>query len=169
MRCLTTGSRDFGEAYENLLRDVAKPTEQQIKSARRIDNLNVVALQAALDQFVKYAQSKGETDVVFVHGDCPRGADRIVANYCAYAADPNSGARQYAPMRISAEAHPADWVQHGKSAGPVRNSEMVDLGGYAYCIAGWDGKSKGTLHCLGLAVQSGIMVRIVPMICTPPI
>lgn len=37
---------------------------------------------------------------------------------------------------------PADWMKHGKAAGPIRNREMAD---YADAlIAVWDGKSRGT-------------------------
>lgn len=41
---------------------------------------------------------------------------------------------------------PADWNQHGKRAGPIRNKQMGD---YADAlIAVWDGESRGTKHMI---------------------
>lgn len=41
---------------------------------------------------------------------------------------------------------PADWKTHGKSAGPIRNSEMV---AYADCaVIVWDGISRGSKDTL---------------------
>lgn len=56
--------------------------------------------------------------------------------------------------------YPADWATHGKSAGFIRNQQMInenpDL-----VIAFWDGKSKGTKHTLGLAKQKKIRTLLV--------
>ena len=42
-----------------------------------------------------------------------------------------------------------DWSKYGKSAGVIRNKEIVEKADY--CVAFWDGKSKGTgsgiKHC----------------------
>ena len=41
---------------------------------------------------------------------------------------------------------PADWIKHGRSAGPIRNKQMAD---YAdQLLAVWDGKSKGTKNMI---------------------
>ena len=38
-----------------------------------------------------------------------------------------------------------DWDRHGKAAGPIRNKEMAEFAAPdGYCIAFWDGESKGT-------------------------
>lgn len=49
---------------------------------------------------------------VLIHGDAS-GADRL------------SG--EWAESRgIQVEARPADWKKHGRAAGPIRNSQMLD-------------------------------------------
>lgn len=58
------------------------------------------------------------------------------------------------------EPHPADWKRHGKSAGYVRNAEMVELGA-DLVIAFWDGRSKGTQHTMDLARAAGIPVDVI--------
>lgn len=84
-----------------------------------------------------------------VHGDCKQGADAM-ADTCG--------------MMISGlhlERHPADWKTHGKSAGPLRNKEMVaskpDL-----VLAFWDGVSRGTGNTIALARKAKIPVHINP-------
>lgn len=48
---------------------------------------------------------------------------------------------------------PADWEKHGKSAGFIRNKQIVD---YAdRIVAFWDGKSRGTAHTIDLARKAG--------------
>ena len=47
-------------------------------------------------------------------------------------------------QNISIKMFSADWNKYGRSAGPIRNKEMVK---YADAlIAVWNGKSKGTKH-----------------------
>lgn len=54
---------------------------------------------------------------------------------------------------------PADWNQHGKRGGYIRNEEMAR---YADAlIACWDEQSKGTKHMIDLAELYGLKVRIV--------
>jgi Protein of unknown function (DUF2493). len=43
---------------------------------------------------------------------------------------------------VPVERFPADWDEHGKSAGPIRNQEMADYADAVVAI--WDGKSSGT-------------------------
>jgi hypothetical protein len=44
---------------------------------------------------------------------------------------------------------PADWNKHGKSAGYIRNEQIIKHSDKV--IAFWDGKSKGTMHSINLA------------------
>jgi YspA, cpYpsA-related SLOG family len=82
--------------------------------------------------------------VTLVHG-AARGADHIAGRI----------ARAWG-MRI--EEHPADWDRHGKSAGSIRNTAMVQLGANV-CLAFPIGRSIGTRHCMRLANAAGIPVR----------
>lgn len=53
----------------------------------------------------------------------------------------------------------ADWVKHGKSAGPIRNRAMAE---YADAlVAFWDGKSRGTADMIKVAKKKGLAVRVV--------
>lgn len=59
---------------------------------------------------------------------------------------------------IPVEAFPADWSQHGRAAGPIRNREMAE---YADAlIAIWDGESKGTANMIQQARNKRLNVFI---------
>lgn len=59
---------------------------------------------------------------------------------------------------IPVKHFPADWSQHGKSAGYKRN---VLMGDYADAlIAVWDGASKGTNHMINIATKKGLKVYV---------
>jgi hypothetical protein len=83
--------------------------------------------------------------ITIVHG-AARGADHIAGRV----------ARAWG-MRV--EEHPADWDRHGKSAGPIRNTNMVHLGA-DICLAFPTGSSVGTRHCMRIAEAAGIPVRV---------
>src|ERR1039457_5369653 len=88
-----------------------------------------------------------ERDLIVVHGACPTGADAMV----------NTWATDYG---FPAERHPADWTGYGKSAGFIRNAEMVALGA-DLCLAFYKqgAGNKGTDHCASLAEKAWIPVR----------
>lgn len=65
-----------------------------------------------------------------IHGDC-RGPDHWGRDWAQEGWD-----------WIRQEAYPADWDKHGKAAGFLRNSTMVDV--CDIVVAVWDGTSKGT-------------------------
>jgi len=52
----------------------------------------------------------------------------------------------------------ADWERHGRSAGPIRNHEIVRLSDMI--VAFWDGKSRGTLNTVALAVGANVPVQV---------
>jgi hypothetical protein len=89
------------------------------------------------------------THIRVIHGDCPTGADALAREWCSY--------HPYAEQR----AHPADWEKHGKSAGYIRNAEMVTAGAdvcLAFIVEG-EGKSRGTRMTADLAAKAKIPVR----------
>jgi hypothetical protein len=60
---------------------------------------------------------------------------------------------------VKIKRFPAKWDEYGKSAGYRRNAEMA---GYAEAlIAFWDGKSKGTKHMIDIALDKGLIVKVV--------
>ncbi len=83
-------------------------------------------------------------DICIVSGGC-RGVDEMGERYAAE--------RGYA-----VERHPADWKRYGRSAGPRRNREMVELADYV--IAFWDGRSRGTRSLIESAKELKKPLRV---------
>jgi hypothetical protein len=54
--------------------------------------------------------------------------------------------------------HPAYWLKYGKSAGPIRNKEMLKKADALIAI--WNGKSKGTLDMINISKKKGIKVFV---------
>ena len=69
-----------------------------------------------------------ECQVIIVSGTA-RGADQLGERYAVE--------KGFPILRF-----PADWLQYGKAAGPIRNRQMTDNADAL--IAFWDGQSKGT-------------------------
>lgn len=57
---------------------------------------------------------------------------------------------------LEVDSHPADWSQHGRAAGPIRNGEMLALGG-VLAVAAFPGGS-GTADMMRQARAAGIWV-----------
>ena len=74
-----------------------------------------------------------------------KGVDTIGENYAT-----NNG--------IDIEKYPADWGKHGRSAGPIRNAQMVANADIAVFV--WDGKSRGTKDCISKARMAGLKVFV---------
>jgi hypothetical protein len=84
-------------------------------------------------------------DVTIISGRA-KGADRLGETY---------GEEHSIPI----ERYPADWEKNGKSAGYLRNLQMLDNA--THVIAFWDGKSKGTLHLLREAKKRNMPIKLV--------
>ncbi|NEW49357.1 DUF2493 domain-containing protein [Nocardia cyriacigeorgica] len=93
----------------------------------------------------------GDT-ITVVHGGA-RGADTAAATWCKNRAD-TPGAD------IVEERHPADWDQHGRAAGHIRNAEMVALGA-DICLAFANGDTPGTRGCVSAAARARIQLRTI--------
>lgn len=119
-----------------------------ITGSRTWDDLD--AIYDALDAAIAQSPSR---DVTVVHGACPRGADRIAAEYCT-----SNLYVERLGKRLVLEPHPANWSQFGKLAGPFRNQDMVDLGADV-CLAFIKNGSRGASHCARRAKAAGIEVR----------
>ena len=83
-----------------------------------------------------------------VHGANPRGADRIAE------------AVAKVDLGWETDPHPANWEQFGKSAGHIRNQEMVDLAPDV-CLGFFKkgAANKGTRDCVTRALRAGIPIR----------
>jgi hypothetical protein len=93
-----------------------------------------------------YLQNKMLTHNVIIVSGHASGADAL-------------GERFAKEHYLQCELHPADWEQHGKAAGPIRNKEMADVSDAL--IAFWDGNSRGTKSMIDLAQRKGLQVAIV--------
>jgi hypothetical protein len=113
------------------------------------------ALDALLDEHPE--------GLVIVHGACRTGADDLARQWAFRAL------RAGSPVRT--EPHPADWGTHGKSAGFVRNAEMVATGAdkclafimpctNPHCRKAKPHGSHGGTHCADLAERAGIPVKV---------
>lgn len=58
------------------------------------------------------------------------------------------------------ERHPADWKQHGRKAGPIRNQEMADAGA-DLCLAFPLPGSRGTWDMVRRAEAAGIRTVVI--------
>ena len=78
---------------------------------------------------------------------------------CGMAKGADQLGKQFADeYHIPAKIFPADWYQHGRAAGPIRNRQMAK---YAdILIAFWDGKSKGTNGMIHDALHEGLEVHV---------
>lgn len=79
-------------------------------------------------------------DTVFV-GDAD-GLDRLVRTFCKH-------------LNIPYTVFKADWGEHGRAAGPIRNKEMLQSG--ANILIAFPG-GKGTENCVKQAKELGITV-----------
>lgn len=109
------------------------------------------AVWQVLDIIAKEAAAVDDSEMVVVHGACPKGAD-VAAEWWVTR-------QSWAGIRVRAERHPADWERYGKSAGHRRNAEMVDLGADVV-LAFHRGNSAGTRNCVEHAERAGLPVQI---------
>lgn len=106
-------------------------------------------MDAAWIRFCSEHDLEGTFDIREVVSGMARGADLLGRCWANHAA-------------LSVKEMPADWEKHGKRAGHIRNSEMVNYtaerkGGL---LAIWDGESSGTTNCIELAKAKGLAVTI---------
>lgn len=105
--------------------------------------------QAVMTQaLLELKEWAGQQPLTIVHGHA-RGAD-MLADFLVKSIIPDA----------TIERHPANWGYYGKSAGPIRNAEMVRLGadlGLAFYVDGIE--SRGTNGCVALMVNANIPVK----------
>ncbi len=97
-------------------------------------------------QYIDFCLSniRKENKIVIVSGGC-RGADAIGEQYAK-------------ENNFKVEKYPADWVKHGKRAGPIRNEQMAKDSDYVICF--WDNKSKGTKSMIEYAIKYNKPIKI---------
>jgi hypothetical protein len=102
-------------------------------------------------------------ELILIHGDCPhpkRNAQQALSiDQVAVSVGSHLGFRVI--------ARPANWAEHGRRAGPIRNTAMVaecaeyQEAGDTVEVAGFPyGEARGTKGCLSLARQAGLKVGV---------
>ncbi len=86
-------------------------------------------------------------DIEVVISGGARGADSLAARFAA---------RHGLPFVVIA----ADWQRHGRKAGPLRNTEIVNR--VDALAAFWDGLSRGTRDVISKARVAGKFVAVFP-------
>lgn len=99
-------------------------------------------LFSTLDELIT---KNGWTDIIVLEGEA-KGADALAKDYVR---DRNYLFKPY----------PADWKNWGKAAGPIRNKAMVE--DCDYCVAFWDGQSRGTKSSIDFCKQIGKPCKVV--------
>ena len=92
-------------------------------------------------------KSEDEKKVILVHGDA-HGADRMAGHV-------------WSKRGGIVEKQPADWKQHGRAAGPIRNESMVNDFPIVRAFAFWKANSRGTAHMISILQRRKIPVHIV--------
>lgn len=104
-------------------------------------------LDKAIKHYLKQ-YSLHRQDIEVVSGGA-RGADKLGEQF----------ANKYS---IKLTIFPADWNTYGKSAGYIRNEQMIKyIGDTGIVFAFWDGQSHGTAHTIKLANKYNIKVHII--------
>ena len=97
-------------------------------------------------EFIEICISKirKEYTLIFISGCCS-GADML-------------GERFAKENGFEIERYPADWIKYGKSAGPIRNKKMAQVGDFFICF--WDYKSNGTKSMIDFVKSENKPLRI---------
>lgn len=117
--------------------------QQRIIIAGGRDFMDYALLKSTCDQLL--AESSRSQQPIIVSGHAT-GADKL-------------GERYAKEKGWKTDLHPADWIRHGRAAGPIRNREMAMAANAL--IAFWDGKSRGTKNMIDLANKMGLQVAVV--------
>lgn len=119
--------------------NLKKPKKRVIVAGGRDFN-NFELLKNKCDYYLQ-----NQSDIVILSGGCA-GADKLGE---IYAKEKNFGLEMYI----------AQWHQHGKAAGPIRNELMAKTAHLA--IIFWNGKSRGTANMIALTEKYNIPTRII--------
>lgn len=90
--------------------------------------------------------------------DSLRDSVPITEVVCGMARGADTLGKHWAVFRgIPVKEFPADWKNHGRSAGPIRNEQMAE---YAEALVAFPG-GVGTKHMIACALKKGLKLEIV--------
>jgi len=102
-----------------------------------------------------YARQCGTRNIVVIEGDA-RGADRIAGAW-------TTARRTTYGHDIDHECYPANWAEHHRAAGPIRNQQMLTEGDPDSVLAFHDNlaESKGTADMVRRARKANLPVYVI--------
>lgn len=103
------------------------------------------------EKLIRYLNTLDSSDIEIITGMASNGPDDMAYHLARW------------DLKLLWKEMPADWDQYGKSAGYIRNTEMVSVATHLFAM--WDGKSKGTRHMIDIAKLKGIPVKL--HVCDP--
>ena len=100
------------------------------------------------EKFIESTLKEYPNGIIVIHGDC-RGADKMAGVVAE-------------KLGMEVIPFPAKWEKHGRSAGPIRNQQMLDEGKPDKVIAFHQDidNSKGTKNMIKIAEKAGIPVEL---------
>jgi len=110
------------------------------------DFSDYATLEKRVKEFIAHLALRHAGKQIVIISGAARGADRLGERFAL-----NNDCRLV--------KMPADWDRYGKSAGYRRNEEMVKVADAA--IYFWDGKSRGTAHCINSARDKGVPYAVI--------
>lgn len=99
------------------------------------------------DKVYRVLNQLDRNGLTVIHGGA-RGADSIAGFWASM-------------NEVTCEEYPARWDKHGRSAGPIRNREMIDLGADLVIAFRSDGESRGTDDMVRESRKRGIPVEVI--------
>lgn len=136
------------------------------------DNAALSNLLVSIQDNLK--ESKAHKDFRLIHGDCPRGGDRMAGriamvlgweviavpaewDHCGVMCPPPMGHRKI--KRIDDVDHPGELPDYCPAAGPRRNQKMINMKpDLVVALFATHKRSLGTMNCVKLAEREGIRV-----------
>lgn len=102
---------------------------------------NYKAFKKQVDEWLNYNINLNEDIIEIVSGGA-RGVDSLAE-------------RLANEENFLKKIFPADWNKYGKSAGPIRNRQMVEYikEKDGVCLIFWDGQSRGTKNDIDLCIM----------------
>ncbi len=110
-----------------------------IVGTRNFSRLDLIKTQLSII-YTKF----GTDNITIVSGGC-RGVDKEAEEIAK-------------TFGFKTEIYNADWDKHGKTAGPIRNSEIVEHSDIF--IVFWDGQSRGTRDTINKVIDAGKPLRV---------
>lgn len=103
-----------------------------------------------LNSIISYLELERADNLTILNGGCQTGIDKTARAW-------TERMIELCGDTVKLKIFPADWDQHGKAAGPIRNKQMAEEADELLLI--WDGESKGSMSMKDEMTRLGKPVR----------